>query len=282
MMRKKHRNLRRTAVGGVKQLYMILISIFMLFPLLWGLLTSLKPQDEIFTYPPKIFGSLTLENYQWVFEKQNLGMSILVTLGLAACSTVLGVLFATFAAYIFSRYSFTGKGFFMSFVVCPMLIPGLVNLIPLFSVYTKLGMVDKFWGLVLLYLPSVMPFAVMVLLNYLHSVPFTLEEAAMIDGCSRFQLLTKIILPVIVPGVMAVSMISFVTIWNEFIITLIFTTGGNVRTLTMTMYYLVGENSVNYGAVCAAAFISLVPVLIIFIIFRKQFINSMIDGAIKG
>ena len=108
-MRKKHRNLRRTAVGGVKQLYMILISIFMLFPLLWGLLTSLKPQDEIFTYPPKIFGSLTLENYQWVFEKQNLGMSILVTLGLAACSTVLGVLFATFAAYIFSRYSFTGK-----------------------------------------------------------------------------------------------------------------------------------------------------------------------------
>ncbi len=281
-MRKKHRNLRRIAVGGVKQLYMILISIFMLFPLLWGLLTSLKPQDEIFTYPLKIFGSLTLENYQWVFEKQNLGMSILVTLGLAACSTVLGVLFATFAAYIFSRYSFTGKGFFMSFVVCPMLIPGLVNLIPLFSVYTKLGMVDKFWGLVLLYLPSVMPFAVMVLLNYLHSVPFTLEEAAMIDGCSRFQLLTKIILPVIVPGVMAVSMISFVTIWNEFIITLIFTTGGNVRTLTMTMYYLVGKNSVNYGAVCAAAFISLVPVLIIFIIFRKQFINSMIDGAIKG
>lgn len=163
-----------------------------------------------------------------------------------------------------------------------MLIPGLVNLIPLFSVYTKLGMVDKFWGLVLLYLPSVMPFAVMVLLNYLHSVPFTLEEAAMIDGCSRFQLLTKIILPVIVPGVVAVSMISFVTIWNEFIITLIFTTGGNVRTLTMTMYYLVGKNSVNYGAVCAAAFISLVPVLIIFIIFRKQFINSMIDGAIKG
>ena len=282
MMRKKHRNLRRTAVGGVKQLYMILISIFMLFPLLWGLLTSLKSQDEIFTYPPKLFGSLTLENYQWVFEKQNLGMSILVTLGLAACSTVLGVLFATFAAYIFSRYSFTGKGFFMSFVVCPMLIPGLVNLIPLFSVYTKLGMVDKFWGLVLLYLPSVMPFAVMVLLNYLHSVPFTLEEAAMIDGCSRFQLLTKIILPVIVPGVVAVSMISFVTIWNEFIITLIFTTGGNVRTLTMTMYYLVGKKSVNYGAVCAAAFISLVPVLIIFIIFRKQFINSMIDGAIKG
>lgn len=278
----KQRNVKKIVVSCGKQLIMILVSIFMLFPLLWGVVTSFKPQSQIFVYPPKIFSGFTLENYQYVFESQHLGKHILTTLGLAGITTILGILFATFAAYIFSRYNFRGKVFCISFVVCPMLIPGIVNLIPLFNVYTRLGLVDNFWGLVLIYMPSIMPFSIMVLQNYLHAVPFTLEEAAMIDGCSRFQLLTKIILPVIIPGVVAVSMIGFVTIWNEFIITLIFTTGGKLRTLTMSMYYLVSRNNVNYGAVCAVAFISLIPVLIIFIIFRKQFINSMIDGAIKG
>ncbi len=278
----KRKNVKRMAVGCGKQIFMILVSIFMLFPLLWGVITSLKPQNQIFVYPPKIFSGFSLENYQYVFEKQHLGENILVTLGLAGVTTIIGILIATFAAYIFSRYSFRGKGFLVSFIVCPMLIPGIVNLIPLFSVYTKLGMVDTFWGMVLLYMPSITPFSIMVLQNYLLAVPFTLEEAAMIDGCNRFQLLTKIILPVMMPGVIAVSMIGFVTIWNEFIITLIFTTGGKMRTLTMTMYYLVSRNNVNYGAVCAVAFVSLVPVLIIFMIFRKQFISSMIDGAIKG
>lgn len=278
----KQRNVKKIVVSCGKQLIMILVSIFMLFPLLWGVVTSFKPQSQIFVYPPKIFSGFTLENYQYVFESQHLGRHILTTLGLAGITTILGILFATFAAYIFSRYNFRGKVFCISFVVCPMLIPGIVNLIPLFNVYTRLGLVDNFWGLVLIYMPSIMPFSIMVLQNYLHAVPFTLEEAAMIDGCSRFQLLTKIILPVIIPGVVAVSMIGFVTIWNEFIITLIFTTGGKLRTLTMSMYYLVSRNNVNYGAVCAVAFISLIPVLIIFIIFRKQFINSMIDGAIKG
>lgn len=278
----KQRNVKKIVVSCGKQLIMILVSIFMLFPLLWGVVTSFKPQSQIFVYPPKIFSGFTLENYQYVFESQHLGRHILTTLGLAGITTILGILFATFAAYIFSRYNFRGKVFCISFVVCPMLIPGIVNLIPLFNVYTRLGLVDNFWGLVLIYMPSIMPFSIMVLQNYLHAVPFTLEEAAMIDGCSRFQLLTKIILPVIIPGVVAVSMIGFVTIWNEFIITLIFTTGGKLRTLTMSMYYLVSRNNVNYGAVCAVAFISLIPVLIIFMIFRKQFINSMIDGAIKG
>ena len=270
MMRKKHRNLRRTAVGGVKQLYMILISIFMLFPLLWGLLTSLKPQDEIFTYPPKIFGSLTLENYQWVFEKQNLGMSILVTLGLAACSTVLGVLFATFAAYIFSRYSFTGKGFFMSFVVCPMLIPGLVNLIPLFSVYTKLGMVDKFWGLVLLYLPSVMPFAVMVLLNYLHSVPFTLEEAAMIDGANRLQRIWHINIPGILPTMVILLILNAGNIMNvgfEKIFLMQNDLNMNVSDVISTYAYRIGIESAQYSlSTTISLFNSVINCILLFIV----------------
>lgn len=104
----------------------------------------------------------------------------------------------------------------------------------------------------------------------------------MIDGCSRWQILTKIILPVIVPGVIAVGMIGFVNIWNEFIITLIFTSGRGLRTVTLSLFYMVNANNVNYGVVCAVAFVNIIPVLIIFLIFRKQFISSMIDGAIKG
>lgn len=278
----KSRNIKRILVESGKQIIMILFSCFMIFPLLWGFLTSLKSEEEIFVYPPKLFSGFTLENYKFAFGSNHLGQHVLITLGLAVCTTILGVLFATFAAYIFSRYSFRGKAFCISFVVCPMLIPGIVNLIPLFNVYSKLGMIDTFWGLVLLYMPSVMPFSIMVLQNYLLSVPFTLEEAAMIDGCSRIQILTKIVFPMMMPGVVAVSMIGFVNIWNEFLTTLIFTTGGKIRTLTLSMYYLIGKNDIHYGAICAIAFVSLLPVLIIFLIFRKQFINSMVDGAIKG
>lgn len=273
---------RKMAIGAGKHLIMVLVSMFMLLPLVWGLITSFKPQSEIFKYPPKFFTGLTLENYIQAFQREGLGRYLVTTIALAVISTVIGILFATFAAYIFSRYSFRGKLFCTTFVVLPMLIPGLVNLIPLFSVYSRMGLRDNFIGLVLLYLPGIMPFSIMVLQNYLRAVPFTLEEAAMIDGCSRWQILTKIILPVIVPGVIAVAMIGFVNIWNEFIITLIFTSGRGLRTVTLSLFYMVNANNVNYGVVCAVAFVNIIPVLIIFLIFRKQFIGSMIDGAIKG
>lgn len=273
---------KKMMVGAGKQAVMVLVSLFMLLPLVWGLITSFKPQSKIFLYPPQIFSELTLDNYIQAFQREGLGRHLVSTVGLAVTSTVIGILFATFAAYIFSRYNFRGRTFCITFVVLPMLIPGLVNLIPLFSVYSKMGLLDNFFGLVLLYLPGILPFSIMVLQNYLRAVPFTLEEAAMIDGCSRWQILTKIILPVIIPGVIAVAMIGFVNIWNEFIITLIFTSGRGLRTVTLSLFYMVNANNVNYGVVCAVAFVNIIPVLVIFLLFRKQFINSMIDGAIKG
>lgn len=279
---KKARRMR-TFIVVCRQIVMVLITVFMLFPLIWAVLTSIKPENLIYTYPPVFLtDKFTLVNYIYAFTTQKLPRHILNTIIVATVATALGVIFATLAAFVFSRYQFKGKNFFLIMVICPMLIPGITNLIPLYTVYSRIGLLDTYPGLILLYIPGIMPLAIIVMRNYFDSIPQALEEAAMIDGCNHVNVIWKVVIPVVAPGILAVSIISFITVWNEFIMTLIFTSKSEMRTLTIAMYNLIGFTSVKYGAINAVAFTSVLPVLIIFLIFRKQFINSMLEGAIKG
>jgi len=275
--------IRRTLMNIGKQVIMVILSIFMLLPLLWAFLTSIKPENLIYTYPPVFFtDKFTLSNYVYAFTTHKLPRYIINTMIVSLGATLLGTIFSTLAAFVFSRYKFKGKGFFEVLVICPMLIPGITNLIPLYSVYSKLGLLNTYWGLILLYIPGTISLSIIVMKNHFDSIPKALEEAAMIDGCNRINILWRVVIPLVAPGILAVSLISFVNLWNEFIISLIFTTKSEMRTLTISIYNLIGFSSVKYGVVNAVAFTSVLPVLIIFLIFRKQFISSILEGAIKG
>ena len=168
------------------------------------------------------------------------------------------------------------------FIVAPMLIPGITNLIPLYSVYTRLGLDDTYIGLILLYIPGTLSFATIVMKNYFDGLHYAIEEAALIDGCSRVSVVWRVVLPVVAPGLLAIFIVNFVTIWNDFMITLIFTRSNEMRTLTLTIYNMIGTATVKQGPLSATAFMTLLPALGIFLLCRKRFIGTMLDGAVKG
>ncbi|NLG24509.1 MAG: carbohydrate ABC transporter permease [Clostridiales bacterium] len=285
-MRNKHSRRWRgasSAFGAIKHALMAIMSAFMIGPLIWILLGSVKTEEMIRRYPPVLFpDAVTFEHYVYSFGSQSLFRFVGNSIGIAVCVTLVGVAAAAMCAYVFSRYSFRGKGFFIGVVLFPMLIPGICNLIPIYSVYARMGLINNFPALVLLYVPGMLPFSIWVLRNYFDCVPVQLEEAAMIDGCTKAQVLGHVVLPVALPGLLAVSIIGFVGAWNEFLLPLIFTSENNVRPITIGLYNLIGFKSVKYGSINAVAVTAVLPVVVLFLIFRKQFISSMIEGAIKG
>jgi len=277
------RNKKTMFLVFVKQFFMITVGLFMLLPLIWVAFNAFKLEMDINRYPPVFFPeTLTLEHFEYAFSSQTLfryvGNSFLIASGvvLVGCSV------AALCAYAFSRYKFRGKGIFIAVVLFPMLIPGICNLIPIYSVYANFKLINNYPALIALYIPGLLPFSIWVLRNYFDSVPVTLEEAAMIDGCTKVQVLRHVVFPVAAPGLLAVAIIGFVNAWNEFLLPLIFTTDTKMRPITIGLYNLIGFARVRYGSINAVAVTTLLPVLIIFLLFRKQFITSMIEGAIKG
>jgi len=265
------------------QIFMIALTIFMLFPVFWAFLTALKPNNLIYSYPPVFFtNQFTLENFSYALQAQNIPQAAINTVLLATLTAAVSSILSMIAAYAFSRYNFKGKAFLFAFLVVPMLIPGLTNLIPLYSAYSKLGIDNTYIGLILLYIPGTVSFATIVMKNFFDSLPTTIEEAALIDGCSNFSVIWRVVLPVVLPGASAIFIINFVTIWNDFLITLIFTRTNEMRTLTLTIYNMIGTSTVKQGPLSATAFMTLAPALVVFLIFRKKFISTMLDGAVKG
>lgn len=274
---------KKKAGGVACQVFMICLTMFMLFPVFWAFLTSIKPNELIYQYPPVFFSDqFTLDNFSYALRAQNLLRAGFNTFFLSTVTAAVSGVIATLAAYAFSRFRFRGKNLLFGLVVAPMLIPGITNLIPLYSVYTKIGLNDTYLGLILLYIPGTLSFATIVMRSYFDGLPYAIEEAALIDGCSRFSVVGRVVLPVVAPGILAIFIVNFVTIWNDFMITLIFTSSNEMRTLILTIYNMIGTATVKQGPLSATAFMTLLPALLIFLVCRKKFIGTMLDGAIKG
>jgi len=263
--------------------FLILISVFMVLPILWTFATSIKPSEKILTYPPEIIPSQVVwTNYVNAFNTEPMFRYMLNSTIYAGGSTLIAVIIAALCAYALSRYKFKSKGFFIMFILFPMLMPGVTNLIPLYAGFSRLQMLDKYVTLIILYLPVLLPFSVWVMKNYFDSVPVALEEAAKIDGCTGLSVVTRIIMPLALPGILAISVINFVTIWNEFLTALIFTSSQTMRPVTVGIYNFIGFAGTEFGAMNAAAVSALIPVLIIFLLLREKFIGTMLEGAVKG
>ncbi len=167
-------------------------------------------------------------------------------------------------------------------IMFAMMMRGATNLIPLYKALSSIRMIDKHITLVLLYIPGLIPFSVFLLQNFFDNVPYSIEEAAMIDGCSRLRIVTNIIIPVAFPGILAVMVINFVTIWNDLLIGLIFTHSEATRPITFGLFNFIGYTNIDQGAINATVISSILPVLVLFVLMRDKFMNSMTDGAVKG
>lgn len=279
---------RRTGQGKTVLYYAVcsLLALLFLFPLAWSFFTSIKPPAEANAAPPNLWPSgFSLENY---LRLGGVGGGIGHYIGnslIVAVITVVGiVLLSTLSGYGFSRFNFPGKNVLFVVILVTLMIPFQSILTPLFLVLKTLHLQNTLPGLALVYITFQLPFSVFMMRNSFDSVPRELEEAALIDGCNAFSLLTRVMLPVVMPGIVTVALFAFFASWNEFLAALIFMTDQENFTLPIMLLnaqsgYL---GTINWGLMQAGITISILPCAVLFLLLQRYYISGLIAGSVKA
>lgn len=254
----------------------------MLIPFFAMVSLSLTQSSEIFSYPPKIFSThLTFENYRNVFSSIPVSRYFLNSLFVATITTVGQVVFSAFAGYAFARLKFKGSEFWFLVILVTMMIPPQVNIIPLFFLMREMHLVDTYQALII---PGFFGgFGVFMLRQYFLGLPKELEESACIDGCNIFQTFIKIAFPLALPAVTTLAIFTFVSSWNSFMWPLIITNSDNMRTLPVGLAIFKGSfrEITMWGDLFACAVICTIPVIAVFLLGKKYFINDLLQGGVK-
>lgn len=261
----------------------IVLVLVCLFPFWWMALSSIKTLRELYTIPPVWWPTMpTLDNFHKVLFESNIPRYFLNSVVISVGSTFLALVLAIFASYGFARFDFKGKSLLQSFVLIGQLLPTAAIIVPLFITLRVLGLVNTYWGLILVYMIITLPLSVWMLTSYFRAIPVELEEAAIIDGASRLECLFRITLPLSIPGLISVLVYAFITTWNEFIFALCFATDSSVKTLPIGLAEFSTEFNTDWGAVMAASLVMTLPIALLFLSLQRLFVGGMTAGATKG
>ena len=270
-------------IAGDTMVYSILVlaGAIAVFPVLWGVVTSLKTDRAIAAFPPRwIPDPATLEHYRQVAGA--MGGYVLNT-GLVAGLTILATIaVAAHGAYAAARADFPLKRFLLFVILATMMIPGVAVLVPLYVVASHLGLFNTWAVLVIIYSAWLIPMVLWLLRGFFESLPRELEDAAIIDGCSRLGVLYRISGPLVLPGLSASAIVVFIFVWNEFILALSMTSSEELRMVTVGVYYYITAYGIEWGKLMAAVCLALLPVLLVFVVLQKGFIQGMTSGATRG
>lgn len=263
--------------------FLILISLYMILPFFWMISSSFKPENEIFASPPILISrNMNLEAYKAVIVDGNILRVLLNTFLVAASATILRLFFCTLGGFGFAKYKFLGKGALFSILIATMVIPFSVTLVPLFVIMTRLDWTNTF-------LPLIVPgaasaFGIFFMRQYISSINDELLDAARIDGAGEFAIFIKIIMPMVSPGMISIGLIFFMGSWNDFLWPLVILKKPDLFTLPIAINQMI-QSMIGrpvYSQQMAAAVISIIPLMIIFLVFQRRFVQGITAGAIKG
>lgn len=276
-IRKRKPNLTRLAMS----LGLLLFLAFILFPVLWTINGSLQKRVDLFSKPPVwIPKSLYLENYKEVLRDPTFLRSIGNSALVAIATTILALMIGSLAAYTFVRLRLPGKEtIFLGILICQML-PSVMILIPMYILLRRLGLLYTYQGLILSYLAFSIPYVIWLLRAYFLSIPPEIEEAALVDGCSRLGAIFRIFLPLSAPGFLSTAIFAFVGAWNEMMIASIITNNAT-KTMTVRIAQFVGEETTAYQHMFSAAVIGTLPVLILAFLFQPYIVRGLTQGGVK-
>ncbi|MNO13786.1 Trehalose transport system permease protein SugB [compost metagenome] len=274
--------MRKIKKGIVYLLFAIPV-VTQLYPLLWLLLYSLKTNEEImsgsFFALPK---ALQWHNYKDAYESGSylkyLSNSVMVT----AITMICVILLSSMVAYAISRFRWKYGGLVMTVFLMGMMIPMQATLLPLMVIFKNVDILNTHLSLILPYIAFSTPIAVFILSGFMKSIPAEIEESAYIDGASIYRIFRSIIIPVSVPPMMTVCILTFITIWNEYILAATFISSEKLKTLPFGVYTFVSQYSVNYGAIGAFLVMGALPVILIYFFLSNQITKGMVAGAVKG
>ena len=267
--------------------FLLFILTFTVIPMIWMLLTSIKTQFAAMQYPPQWWpAEPTLENYVKLLDPTNsVGQDFLLyfwnSFYVALATTFLGVVVAIPAAYAFSRFRFPGRTFLFFSVLLRNMFPAVVFLMPLFLLMRWMGLVGSHASLVLTYLTFGLPLSIWLLKGFYDNIPIQLEQAARIDGATRFQAFLLIVMPLSTPGIIATAIFSFIGAWNEYVYALTFINRQDRMTLPVGIQRFFAEFATDWPGLMAATFLMSVPVVVLFLVLQKYFVRALTEGAVK-
>jgi multiple sugar transport system permease protein len=278
----KERPIRARWVTAAKYGILGLLSLGSLFPFLWMIITSFKPEAEVYASPPIWIPSfLTTEHYERVIHS-SFSRTVLNSTMLAFVVTFLVLVIAALAAYGFTRFKFPWNRSLQVSTLFGHFLPDAVRFFPLFVFFMGLGLVNTHRSLILTYLSIMLPISIWMLTGYFRTIPTELDEAAMIDGCSRLGTLVRIILPLSSPGLIAVGVYCFIWTWQEFLYALILINDPEKSTISLALAQYVGHYRIDWGGIMAATTITVLPATIVLVLFQKWLVGGLTKGALKG
>ncbi|MCC6147399.1 MAG: carbohydrate ABC transporter permease [Anaerolineaceae bacterium] len=263
----------------VSNFLLVLASLVVLLPIFWVIRTSLANRYIAYKIPPEWFFAPTFDNYRVIFNQYPFQKYLLNSIYISLLAAIVAVIIGSLAAYSIARFR-TGGSFLRLSMLSTQMLPPITLIIPIYLIFQTLKIWDSPMGLIIAYLSFNLPYTVWILIGFFQSIPIDLDEAAMIDGCSRLQALFKIIFPVALPGLISAGTFSFIMNWNEFLFALVLT-GKNTRTLPVAIASLWTQQGVQIGAVSAATVITILPVIILTFVIQKSLVRNLTFGAIK-
>ncbi len=285
MSRRAGTTAERILGGPVLWLGIALLTAFALAPFVWVFLTSLKTRQELYATPlvylPR---TLTVSNYvdAWTSKLTPFSRFFANSLWVSSVTMVATTAISILAGYALARFRFVGRQAFLLVFLATQMFPAVLLIAPLLSQWHALGLIDTYQALIYSNFSFTVPFTVWMLVGYFDSIPRELEESAMIDGCSRFGALCRVILPLAAPGVAATAIFAFVSSWSELLFAITFTSQTEMRTLSAGLLFMVGQYEIQWGQLSAGVIISTLPVAVLFTYLQRHLIHGLAAGAVKG
>jgi ABC-type glycerol-3-phosphate transport system permease component len=254
----------------------------LLFPLYWMLVASFTAEARLFEAPSLVPTAISLEHYRALFDARDFLVPVRNSLVVAGLTTLFVIPIAALSAYALARMPFRGKRLLLALVLAVSMFPQISIVAPLYLGLRTLGLLNSYPGLVLPYLTFSMPLAIWLLTGFFRHFPRELEEAAMLDGASRFRALREVVLPLAAPGLASTAILTFLYCWNEFLFALSFTLGPERYTVPVAIALFRGRYQVPWGEVLAGAIIATIPVVILVLVFQRHIVAGLTAGATKG
>lgn len=263
--------------------FLIALCLYCLFPFTWMLSTSLKTEAEAFRIPPTwIPLKPTVDSFIGIWVRKNFGIYFFNSTVISLATAVLSTFFGALAGYGFSRFFFKGRRFLIGFFLATQMLPGVLLVGPYFKILTRIGLYDTRTGLIIAFLTICLPFSTWMMKGFIDKVPVSMDQSAMVDGCSRMGIFFRIILPVVAPGMVATILFAFLLAWGDLLWALCITTSEPMITVTLGIARTVGEFRIIWPMLMAGSLVGGMPAIILYIFLQRLLVQGLTAGAVKG
>jgi raffinose/stachyose/melibiose transport system permease protein len=274
--------MKHRVVCFFQYLSLLIFALVVIYPVFLMIVSAFKTNAEIFSQPLALPKHLGFSSFGQILGDTPFLQYLWNSIFISAFSVIVVLIISSMAAYYIARTPYKSSHLMYFFFLSGLMIPLRLGILPMFVIYKNIGLLDTPWSLILTYVASGMPFSVFILVGFFRTLPMELEEAGRIDGCSDGRLLFNIVMPLMRPALATVAIMNFISIWNDFFYPLIFIKTESLKTIPLAMLSLFGQYETNYSVLFAGLTLSTLPMIILFFLAAKQFMEGLVAGAVKG